>query len=116
MDVLCKKEQDQDMMPVERAPKPREFNRLVGRPGKKFLGQKPRPTPKEFRTHSYWRNILPQLHTAYDGICAYSSHWIPYDTGSDTVEHFKSKNAFPELAYTWSNYRLVCGTLNGRKG
>jgi hypothetical protein len=32
------------------------------------------------------------------------------------VEHFEPKDEFPELAYEWSNYRLVAGILNGRKG
>jgi hypothetical protein len=32
------------------------------------------------------------------------------------VEHFLSKKHYPKRAYEWSNYRLVCGTLNGRKG
>lgn len=104
------------MIPVSPASKPQEFDRLVRQPGRRFLAKRPRPTSKEFRTHNYWTQILPQLHESYSGICAYSSHWIPYDTGSDTVEHFKSKKSFPTKAYDWTNYRLVCGTLNGRKG
>lgn len=59
--------------------------------------------------------MLAELHTAYRGICAYSCHWIPYDTGADTVEHFKPKSRYPARAYDWSNYRLVSSTLNGRK-
>ena len=43
-------------------------------------------------------------------------HYIPKDTGSDTVEHFTPKRVNPALAYEWSNFRLVCGRLNGRKG
>jgi hypothetical protein len=58
----------------------------------------------------------PELHEAYGGICAYSCHWIPYDTGADTVEHFLPKDTYPLEAYEWANYRLVCATLNGRKG
>jgi len=38
------------------------------------------------------------------------------DTGGDSVEHFLAKSTHPSLAYDWSNYRLVCQTLNGRKG
>jgi hypothetical protein len=60
--------------------------------------------------------VLAELHDAYGGICAYSCHWIPYDTGADTVEHFRPKDTYPGDAYEWSNYRLVCATLNGRKG
>ena len=59
---------------------------------------------------------MVELHDAYRGICAYSCHWIPYDTGGKTVEHFMAKSHFPNQAYEWSNFRLVCSTLNGRKG
>ncbi len=59
--------------------------------------------------------MLRDLHDAYGGICAYSCHWIPYDTGAKTVEHFKPKVRYPQDAYEWDNYRLVCNALNGRK-
>ena len=59
--------------------------------------------------------MLRALHQAYGGICGYSCHWIPYDTGADTVEHFKPKSKYPKDAYEWKNYRLVCQLLNGRK-
>lgn len=103
------------MIHVTRQPEPNDFDVLVRRPGAKFLRACPRPTSKQFVSHSYWRQILPQLHSAYHGICAYSCHWIPFDTGFDTVEHFISKKRHPNQAYEWNNYRLVCGTLNGRK-
>jgi hypothetical protein len=64
----------------------------------------------------YGRKIIPDLHSAYHGRCAYTCHWIPNDTGSITVEHFKAKEVYPQYAYCWDNYRLVCGRLNGRKG
>ena len=101
---------------IERAPEPVNFDTLVRQPGLRYLVKKPHPSVKEWNTHAYWRRILPDLHDSYHGICAYSCHWIPYDTGADTVEHFHSKSATPREAYEWRNYRLVCGTLNGRKG
>jgi hypothetical protein len=58
----------------------------------------------------------PDLYNAYSGICAYTCHWTPYDTGWKTVEHFRPKELYPQEAYLWANYRFVCGTLNGRKG
>ena len=104
------------MIHIEAHLEPLVFDSKVRRPGRQFLRRTPRPTSKQFATHSYWTEILDVLHQAYNGICAYSCHWIPYDTGSDTVEHFLPKKRHPRLAYEWSNYRLVCGTLNGRKG
>ncbi|MBI1915059.1 MAG: hypothetical protein HYS12_10030 [Planctomycetes bacterium] len=104
------------MIRVARRPEPAEFDKTVRKPGRKFLAGCPNPTQKQWRTHSYWRRILHSLHSAYGGICSYSCHWIPYDTGADTVEHFKPKTKHPKDAYEWRNYRLVCQLLNSRKG
>jgi hypothetical protein len=104
------------MMRIDPKPEPADFNKQVRQPGKRFLARYPNPTTKQFDSHSYWRKMAQQLHKCYDGICAYSCHWIPYDTGADTIEHFQPKSLHPTLAYEWSNYRLVCGTLNGRRG
>jgi hypothetical protein len=104
------------MMHIDSHPEPDIFNARVRIPGINYLAKNPSPTTSEFNNHSYWRRVLHNLHDAYRGICAYSCHWIPYDTGADTVEHFLPKDIYPDQAYEWVNYRLVCGTLNGRKG
>jgi hypothetical protein len=103
-------------MPLVLAPEPTMFDSRVRRRGSAYLARVPRPTAEQFRTHAFWREALTELHNAYRGICAYSCHWIPRDTGADTVEHFRPKSVEPALAYEWTNYRLVCATLNGRKG
>lgn len=104
------------MIQLQLQPEPLNFDALVRVPGRTFLGEHPNPTPKQWKSRAYWRRILPDLRDAYKSICAYSCHWIPYDTGHDTVEHFQPKAIVPAQAYEWDNYRLVCGTLNGRKG
>jgi hypothetical protein len=104
------------MIRIEKQPEPNDFNNRVRRRGRRFLQGTPKPTSKQWRSHSYWREFGSQLHDAYSGICAYSCHWIPYDTGADTVEHFRPKDVYQKEAYEWDNYRLVCATLNGRKG
>jgi hypothetical protein len=101
---------------VAPSPEPTDFDEKVRKPGRKFLLGCPNPTQKQWNTHSYWRRILQSLHSKYRGICGYSCHWIPYDTGADTVEHFKPKSKYPREAYEWLNYRLVCQLLNSRKG
>jgi len=53
---------------------------------------------------------------AFNGICAYSCHWIPRDSGAGTVDHFRPKARYPDLAYEWSNYRLANLLCNSRKG
>jgi len=104
------------MIRVVRKPEPAGFEKMVRAPGRAFLAGCPNPTQKQWNTHSYWRKVLCDLHRAYGGICGYSCHWIPYDTGADTVEHFKPKSRHPQDAYEWRNYRLVCQLLNSRKG
>lgn len=104
------------MIRVAKQEPPDDFETRVRQPGQIFLGKSPHPKSKQWSNRPYWRRISGALHTAYGGIFAYSCHWIPYDTGADTVEHFKPKSKYPHHAYEWSNYRLVCSTLNGRKG
>ena len=103
------------MIRVPPKPEPKAFQNLVREPGQRFLTETPHPTSRQWGRHRYWREILRLLYDAYDGVCAYSCHWISFDTGADSVEHFIPKSAKPKLAYEWSNYRLVCGRLNGRK-
>lgn len=102
------------MIHVEPQPPPDNFDKLVRQPGLKLLSQCPKPKGSQWKT--YWTKIAPDLHAAYGGICSYSCHFIQYDTGWRTVEHFKPKDDYPSDAYEWTNYRLVCGVLNGRKG
>ena len=101
-------------MPVKIQPEPPHFFEKVRKKGEEFLLRNPHVKGTDLKP--YWRKIIPDLHDAYSGICAYTCHWIPYDTGSVTVEHFKPKELYPQHAYCWDNYRLVCGRLNGRKG
>jgi len=103
------------MMHVDPKPEPVDFDSGVRAPGNQFLAATPNPTTEQWASRDYWTRVGGEMHKCYSGICMYSCHWIPYDTGSRTIEHFKPKNAYPSEAYEWSNYRLVCGTLNGRK-
>ena len=104
------------MIFVQEEPEPEEFEARVRVPGQAFLATVPHPSTNQWKSRSYWRRVLAELHGKYDGICAYTCHWIAPDTGWDTVEHFVPKDSEPTLAYEWSNYRLVCGRMNGRKG
>jgi hypothetical protein len=104
------------MIPVVPADEPDDFDAQVRQKGATFLagveaGKKPKFKGKEF-----WRHSLSALHTAYGGICSYTCHFIPFDTGADTVEHFRPKDLYPGQAYEWANFRLVCARLNARKG
>ena len=103
------------MIRVQEQPEPSDFEERVRRAGRRFLGDNPRPSARAVAARPYWLRAAKQLYNAYGGICAYTCHWIAFDTGSRTVEHFVPKSTTPALAYEWSNFRLVCGRLNSRK-
>jgi len=94
---------------VQAQPEPESFDAQIRVPGKKALDAGKHPLP------DYWRRCLPDLRDAYDEICAYSCFRIPEVVGSKSVEHFAAKSQAPELAYEWSNYRLVCSLMNSCK-
>lgn len=104
------------MIHIDPQPEPAMFDSAVRKPGRAFLAKVPHPMGAQWRGREYWRAAGQVLHQTYRGVCAYSCHWIPHDTGARTVEHFKAKATNPDQAYEWSNFRLVCSTLNGRKG
>lgn len=103
------------MIHVNLQPEPFHFDARVRRRGLRFLARNPNPSQKQWHNHNYWTEVGFDLHSAYGGICAYSCHWIAFDTGWKTTEHFLPKSNYPEFAYEWDNYRLVAGVLNGRK-
>ncbi len=102
------------MIHVEKQSEPPHFFETVQQKGERFLLQNPLARGKALK--DYWTEIIPDLYDAYSGICAYTCHKVYFDTGWKTVEHFKPKDKYPELAYRWDNYRFACGAMNGRKG
>ena len=103
------------MIPVRPKPEPRSFDKRVRKKGEKLL-RKLKEEGRPFRTselRNYWRDALPDLHTLYDGICAYTCFYL---LSSETVDHFLPKSKHPELAYEWSNFRLASQRVNQRKG
>ena len=104
------------MIPILPQPEPLEFDANVRQPGLAFLKRAPSPKSGDFERH--WRRCHQQLHTAHNGICAYSARWIPYSShGPDrsSIDHFIPKTHCPDLAYEWSNYRLASARLNENK-
>jgi uncharacterized protein (TIGR02646 family) len=103
------------VIPVQRQPEPPNFEAAVRARGRKIT-LPAAPVPSVFwKNKEHWRNALDDLYRAYNGVCAYSGMHIHPVTGNRTVEHFLPKRDFPEQAYEWNNYRLICGLMNGRK-
>jgi len=104
------------MIPVPKKPEPDNFHKLVRRPGNDFLKKVPKPTPKQWDSHSYWRIMLDRMRRDYNEVCAYSALWIPPATGAHTVDHFEPKASKPSMAYEWDNYRYASLRYNLKKG
>lgn len=107
------------MIRVEPKPEPEDFDAKVRDKGNRWLetqGIPPdRHCPSAFwKDRDYWRHALDDLHDAYGGVCAYSS--LPTGRGGASVDHHRSKDAHPSLAYEWSNFRLIAHRLNSAKG
>lgn len=100
------------MIPVTQKPEPAGFNAKVRVPGQAFLARVPHPSSDQFKRKQFWKDALPELRAAYDGVCAYSSFWVP---SSSSVDHFHPKSIRPDLAYEWANYRLALDKINGNK-
>ncbi len=104
------------MIPVKPQPEPNNFFETVSNPGNAFLRIIHRPLEKEWTGNEYWRNVLPEMRSAYKRVCAYCAHWIPHSTGTHSIDHFIPKSVSPHLAYEWSNFRYVSAKFNSRKG
>lgn len=113
------------MIPVKRTRAPKGFNEKVYHPGREWLRQQGHPLRGPVRKDKdgepielkpLWRECLKDLYDRYEGVCAYVAIYIDRVTGSRSVDHFIAKSSAVEHAYRWSNYRLACGKINGRKG
>lgn len=101
------------MIRVDSKPQPDDFEERVLLKGQAFLQEVPRPRGKQWKNKEYWRDVIPDMMTAYDSICAYSSLWIKPD--QPTIDHYISRDEDPNLAYDWSNFRLARWRINTRK-
>src|SRR6266536_204995 len=113
MVALCRGKGCRTVIPLTPQPEPAEFATKVRMPGQAFLRRIPYPTSEQFKKKSFWKEILPQLKTAYSNICAYSSCWLPNNC---SVDHLQPKATQPHLAYEWTNYRLAHDRINNNKG
>ena len=107
------------MIPVKSKPEPSNFDVQVRQKGLRWIEESgldsTQPVPVGKKVKPLWQVCLPELLEAYGRICAYVCIYIEEVTGSATVEHFVPKSRRLDLAYEWSNYRLVCGAMNGSK-
>lgn len=107
------------MIHVVAQPEPESFDINVRRKGLAWLLKKnialDQPLPPQTVIEPYWRHCLDEMHSSYDGCCAYLAVFFERVTGSGSVDHFIAKSQRADLAYEWSNYRLACSRMNSRK-
>ena len=101
------------MIKVELKRKPSDFDSKVKTPGQRFLNEIKHPRGKQWNNKDFWVRVIPDMVTAYDGVCAYSSLWIKPD--QPTIDHYISRDENPNLAYEWNNFRLARWRINTRK-
>lgn len=101
------------MMRLVLQPEPEDFDDRIRQKGNKAIAKFKKG--KIAALPPYWRECLDDLWTAYGGTCAYLCVRIFKATGARTVDHFSAKSSDLMKAYEWSNYRLVCSTINGWK-
>lgn len=88
--------------------KPADFDRDCRKPGLTLLCRNRKP--KCFPGH--WQKFQPDLADGFQNRCG----WWAMQIEDGAVDHFLSKKNHPRLAYTWSNYRYIAGTVNSSKG
>lgn len=101
------------MIKIDLQPEPIDFDAKVKIPGQDFLNNVPRPRGKQWKNKDYWCSVIPDMMEAYNSICAYSSLWIKPD--QPTIDHYISRDEYPNKAYEWENFRLSRWRINTRK-
>ena len=70
------------------------------------------PGAKSSDYPGYWTAFQEDLANGFQDRCGWWAMWI----ADGEVDHYWSKKNHPALAYQWSNYRYIAGTVNGSKG
>jgi hypothetical protein len=86
---------------------PDSFNKECREKGNKWLESHPTGRPKDY--WSSFRDIY--LRNGFNKRCGYGAMYLH----KGTVDHFVSCNENRNLAYEWSNYRYIDGSINSRK-
>lgn len=122
------------MIPLALAPEPPSFEAKVRRKGADAIAE----LVGEARVHSrrgpkrkaiaslreqippsafppYWRDVQPEMLTAYHHLCAYLAMYLEPATGNPSVDHVIPRSKSWKRVYEWSNYRLAASLINAKK-
>ncbi|MEM9556622.1 MAG: hypothetical protein AAGC60_20350 [Acidobacteriota bacterium] len=87
---------------------PDDFDSLCRQPGLRWLAKHPEGKNKP---RNLWSAFKGQLREGFERRCAYGAMY----EAVGTVDHFRSQNNRPDLAYEWTNYRFCEASMNSRK-
>lgn len=94
------------MIHVQQVPEPAQFDILARQPGTEWLAENPSGRPRDL-----WSQFLFELRAGFENRCGYRAMWDI----DGTVDHYLSCGNHRNLAYEWSNYRYVSGSVNSSK-
>ncbi len=94
------------MIRIERIPEPDDFDARTRQPGNAWLAANPFGRPRDL-----WSQFLPELSAQFAHRCGYRAMWDM----DGTVDHYLCCTNYRNLAYEWSNYRYVSGSVNSSK-
>lgn len=70
----------------------------------------------QFEGRSAREHILPSLAAQTAEHCSFCDAFPVRGVSNETVEHFRPKSRYPELAYSWSNLYYCCDACQSAKG
>lgn len=94
------------MILVQHVPEPAEFDIRARQLGTQWLAENPLGRPRDL-----WSQFLPELRAGFGNRCGYRAMWDI----DGTVDHYLSCGNHRNLAYEWSNYRYISGSVNSSK-
>ena len=104
---------------IDRGPEPdgvQRYNRRYTQARIDFYRDGIRKRPGD----SFWRRFRGKLGERSGGNCWYCERRCDGESEdaakSPTVDHFRPRNRFPELAYSWVNWVFSCHRCNQEKG
>ncbi|TKD01972.1 hypothetical protein [Polyangium fumosum] len=98
------------MIRVDRTEEPPTFDADVRKPGNAWLQENPDAKARQIRDR--WSPYRGHLAEGFRHLCGYSAMLIR----PGTVDHYRSRDTHPTLAYEWDNYRYAAAEMNQRKG
>ncbi len=109
------------MMKFERPPQPSFLQENYKKWGKAYKAKRDKNSSAVFQWRKYARkgvnqHLLEALEPSAKSHCAFCDGYPLGTFARQTLEHFRPKSLFPELAYNWWNLFVCCDICQASKG